>query len=293
MTSSVPARVLLLADCTRKLSRSLMEELGAWLEARVPSVRWVEDPQAWERDRLDGLDPEPAPELLVVIGGDGALLGAVRTFADDPPPTVGIHAGRVGFLASTTASRWQETLEAVLTGQCLLEQRMRIQAEWSHNGEPQRVVALNDVVLQRGTRQGMLTVRLSVGEQWVNDYSADGLIVATPSGSTAYSLSAGGPILEPNVSGIVVTPLSSQGLSTRPIVLGGNSELSLRVLSASGDATLSVDGQAFHRIAVGNQLSIRRHPVPYPLYAMPGLDPYRRLRSRLGWGSGLEQEPPV
>ncbi len=293
MTVARFERVLVLADGERTLAKGLQVDLVRWLESRVGSVECVEDPLAWEA-QLKALDVQPpSPDLLIVIGGDGVLLGAVRAFAEAPPPTVGIHAGRVGFLASTTASRWKETLEAVLAGECLLQQRMRILADWESEGRVGRAVALNEIVLQRGAREGMLVARLSVGEQWVNDYRADGLIVATPSGSTAYSLSAGGPILEPNVEGMVVTPLSSQGLSTRPIVLGAAGVLNLCVLSASGLSTLSIDGQSYHRLVEGSSITVRRHPEPYPLFVMPGLDPFRRLRSRLGWGNGLEEKPPA
>ena len=290
MSRPAPERVVLLGDAQAAEVRPLLEELEPWLTARVAAVERVDQPREWERER----DPEATPpDLVVVVGGDGAVLDAVRAFQDSAPAFVGIHAGRVGFLASTTATRWMETLEAVLAGEGRLEERMRIEAEWQSEGETRRIVALNEFVLQRGAHQGMLVARLDVDGQWVNDYRADGLIVATPSGSTAYSLSAGGPILTPRVEGLVVTPLSSQGLSTRPIVLSAQGELRLRVLTASGLSTLAVDGQAYHGIAQGTSVLIRRHPVPVPLYAMPDLDPYRRLRSRLGWGSGLDEEPPA
>jgi len=138
------------------------------------------------------------------------------------------------------------------------------------------------------SNQGMLTVELSAGSYWVTNYRADGVIVATPSGSTAYSLSAGGPVLVPAVDAFVVTPICPQGLSNRPIVVSADQELSLTVAVSSGITTLAVDGQSFHTLAQGQCVTLRRHPVRYPLYAMPGLDPYRRLRERLGWRGSME-----
>ena len=295
----VPRRVLVLANFDKPAVRELAGELEPWLVERLGdanSVRLEKDIRAFAsrraahpklpRECTSALESEA--DLVVVLGGDGALLGAVRSFADDPVPTLGINLGRVGFLASTPASRWQETLERVLSGAGELEPRMRLEAEWEPVGEGRRVrrVALNEVALQRGSHQGMLTLSLKVGDTEVTDYRADGVIVATPSGSTAYSLSAGGPILAPSVDGLVVTPICSQGLSNRPIVLPAEGELALTVAQSSGLTTLAIDGQEFHTLTRGQEVRVRRHPVPYPLFAMPGLDPYRRLRERLGWGGG-------
>jgi NAD+ kinase len=129
----------------------------------------------------------------------------------------------------------------------------------------------------------MLVLALSVGEHWVTDYRADGLIVATPSGSTAHSVSAGGPVLFPSMLAIVVTPICPQGLSYRPIVMHPDSRLEIVVRETSGDTAVVVDGRALHPLLPGDVLRVARHPIAYPLLAWPKLDPYRRLRDRLGW----------
>jgi len=146
-------------------------------------------------------------------------------------------------------------------------------------------VALNDVVLQRALHQGLLTSSLSVGDEWVTNLRGDGVIVATPSGSTAYSLAAGGPVVEPQMRCFVVTPLAAQGLANRPIVLDADAELVLEVVESAGISTLVVDGQGYFPLKPKARVRIRRHPVPYPLFSMPDLDPYRRLRERLGWSA--------
>jgi len=293
MTSSTPIRrVSILANFSKVAVRELASELRPWLAERVESVTLEEDILAFCNARSRASDEQrkaDRPDLVVVLGGDGALLGAVRAFGSDPVPMLGINLGRVGFLASTPASRWRETLGGVLAGQGVLEPRLRLKARWTpRGGQPAECVALNEVVIQRGAHQGMLTVALSAGEKWVTNYRADGVIVATPSGSTAYSLSAGGPVLVPGVKAFVVTPISPQGLSNRPLVLPAEQELSLTVAVSSGITTLAIDGQAFHTLAQGETVTLCRHPDPYPLYAMAGLDPYRRLRERLGWRGSME-----
>src|SRR5262249_30054020 len=184
------------------------------------------------------------PDVLVVLGGDGAILGAVRAFAADPVPTLGINFGRVGFLAAAETSHWKESLQEVLEGQAQIEPRMRLEARFlGENGQEHRAVALNDVVITRGAFQGLLTIALRVGQDWVTNYRADGLIVSTPSGSTAYSLAAGGPILSPTQEAIVVTPVCPQSLSHRALVLSAESDLSLTVSESRGATTLVVAGQ--------------------------------------------------
>jgi len=283
-------RVLVLADAAKPGVREAREELVPWLEERVARVDVEDDVRSFCRARAE-LDARAAaadaPDLVVVLGGDGAILGAVRAFAQAPVPTVGINFGRVGFLASTPAGSWRETLTGILGGEGVLDLRMRLEVVLDRRrGKEVRATALNDAVLARGAHQGMLTLGLSVGGEWVTDYRADGLIVATPSGSTAHSLSAGGPILFPSMRGLVVTPICPQGLSYRPIVLHTDSEVEIVVKASEGVTTLAVDGQGFFEMRQGDGVVISRHPVPYPLLAWQALDPYRRLRERLGW-SGL------
>lgn len=283
--------VLVLANAAKPEVLQLAAELEPWLRERVPKLDVVKDIRAFceARDRMSlAQRAEALPELVIVLGGDGALLGAVRAFAQNPVPTLGINLGRVGFLASTPASHWRETLENILAGQASeIELRSRLRCTWeAEDGQPMQAVALNEVGFQRSSHGGMLRASLSVNGVWVTDYRADGLLVATPSGSTAYSLSAGGPILEPQVEAIVVTPVCSQSLSNRPIVLSAAGELRITLDQKLDPTTLAIDGQIFHELKGGASLRVECHPTPYPLHSMAGLDPYRRLRDRLGWSGG-------
>ena len=282
--------VLVLADLEKAGVRACNAELMPWLGERVEKVTLEGDIEQLEQ-RRSRLAPEEAardlPDLVVVLGGDGAILGSVRAFASQPIPTLGINFGRVGFLASTPEGHWREALEGVLAGAGLLDPRMRLAARICRaDGSESAVVALNDLVASRAAQQRMMVLGLHVEDEWVTDYRADGLIIATPSGSTAHSLSAGGPILSPSMLCLVVTPICPQGLSYRPIVLHQESRLRLVVKESSGVLSLAVDGQGFYELEQGDRVEVSRHPVQYPLLGWCELDPYRRLRERLGW-SGL------
>src|SRR5688572_17252208 len=285
-------RVLVVADLDKQGVREFRPTLVEWLGLRVGEVVVEGDLRVFLRRRAaEGFeaDDSPQPDLVVVLGGDGAILAAVRAFADQPVPTVGINFGRVGFLASTPVGHWEEVLHGILEGQGVLEPRMRLTASMrTHDGDEIRAIALNDVVLQRAVTQGMLTAALNVDGQWVTDYRADGLIVSTPSGSTAHSLSAGGPILIPSMFGLVVTPICPQGLAHRPLVLHPDAKIELAVTASGGLTTLVVDGQGYAPMRQGDSVFVERHPVAYPLLGWAKLDPYRRLRERLGWSGTVE-----
>jgi len=283
--------VLVLANADKPGTRALIEELEPWLRARVKRVEVRNDVRAFAAERAALTESGrlgPAPDLVVVLGGDGAILGAVHAFGAAPVPTLGINLGQVGFLAATPASSWREALAACLAGEAVEELRTRIEAEWSAQGQVRRAFALNEVTLQRSSHGSMIQAALWAGEHWVTNYRADGVIVATPSGSTAYSLSAGGPILETSIEALVVTPICPQGLSNRPLVLPSQVELTIAVVGAGGQPTLAVDGIDYERLGDGATVRIRRHPVPVPLLWMRGMDPFRRLRERLGWRGSLD-----
>ncbi len=291
-------RVLILGDSRKPEVGGELPLIEAWLNERVQCVTVVDDARAFSHRRQK--NPEAPieggrPDLVVVLGGDGSILSAVRAFAADPIATIGINYGRVGFLAPVESAHWREGLADILEGRGVTEPRMRIEAriEGRHGARPRPVVALNDMVLSRGAAQGLMTVALYVGDRWVSDYRADGLIVATPSGSTAHSLAAGGPILASSMEGLVVTPICPHALSHRPLVLHPNSKLLIRVVKVSGLVTLAVDGQGYHPLEQDDFVTLERHPVPYPLLARPSSDPWQRLRERLGWRGSLVTDPDL
>ncbi|HIG10343.1 MAG: NAD(+)/NADH kinase [bacterium] len=287
------ARVLVLADFNKKGVPNLLLELRTWLEGRVQEVEEHHDLREF-CSRLVGAPHslENLPDVIVVLGGDGSMLSVVRAFGLRPVPVLGINFGRIGFLASVRSADWQAALEEVLEGRSVLEPRMRLVAEIKSRHEAAvNAIALNEILVQRGAVQGMLTMSLWDGETWVSDYRADGLIVSSPSGSTAHSLAAGGPILAPSMGGLVVTPISPQSLSHRPLVVHPESMLKVRIEQASGMTMLAVDGHGFYPMHLGDHVLISQAQTPYPILARPGSDPYLRIRERLGWRGSFEPEP--
>lgn len=282
-------RVLVAADLEKPQVGELLGALEPFLRERGVEVVVEGRVRSFDADRAaEVFAPRPGSDttgdLALVLGGDGALLGVIRALCDRPIPTLGINFGRVGFLASVPAGRWRPALERLFDGHGVVEPRMRMIATLERAEQPPvRLVALNDAVVSRSPSPGVMTVELHVGGRWVADYRADGLILATPSGSTAHSLSAGGPILADPMNGLVATPICPMALSYRPIVLSADHEVEVRLQSSPGGAILVADGQGFHPLDEGDRVCIERHPVPFPLLSWEELDPYRRLRSRLGW----------
>ncbi|MFT7668244.1 MAG: NAD+ kinase [Planctomycetota bacterium] len=288
-------RVMVFADETKSGVRELANELQAHLGSRCEEVVVHRDLRRKCKSLEDRSMAElELPDLIIVLGGDGSILSVVRAFGEHPVPTLGVNFGRIGFLASVVVKNWKAAVDEVLTGRSVFEPRMRLAASLqSVSGKSVPALALNDLVVQRGAVQGMMTLSLHDGGSWVSDYRADGLIIASPSGSTAHSLAAGGPILAPSMRGIVATPISPQSLSHRPMVLHPDSLLEVVVQKAHGLVTLAVDGHGFYPMQVGDRLTVNQHPVLYPLLARPLSDPYVRVRERLGWRGKFEPESEI
>jgi len=284
-------RVLVLADRGKADVDDLAQRLEPFLRKRAGEVIIEGDLRGWCKaaDKNGSIPMDEKPDLVVVLGGDGSILSAVHAFASCPVPILGVNFGRVGFLASVPTSDWRAALEEVFEGRSVIEPRTRLSVSiTSGESQPIQDIALNDVVLSRGSFQGMLSVGMEVDGYWVSDYRADGLIVATASGSTAHSLAAGGPILSPTMGGFVVTPICAHALSHRPVVVEPLSEIHLSMTECLGVVTLAVDGHGFYAVQVGDQLTVRAHETPYPLLSRHGSNPYRRLRDRLGWRGSFE-----
>ena len=277
-------RVVVLADGAKPEVRPRLVEVEAFLRERGLEVHLEADVRGFCQS-FEGASPKlpfGKPDLVVVLGGDGSVLTAVRSFGDDPVPVLGINYGRVGFLAPVEASAWRQGLLDALEGHATQELRMRLDVR---TPDGRGFLALNDVVLARSPATNMISVRLRADGDRVGDYRADGLILATPSGSTAYNLAAGGPILAPTMDAIVATPISAHTLSHRPLVLAPGADLQVEVLA--GPALVIVDGQPAGSLRVGESVRVRRAAYPYPLLLPDGLDPWKRLRDRLGWRGSL------
>lgn len=224
-------------------------------------------------------------DLLLVLGGDGTILAAAREAAHHDIPILPINMGSLGFLTSFTVDELYPALESALAGEAKIEERVLLLVERMHNGElltQQRV--LNDAVVHKGTLARMIEVELHINGAFVCRYRADGLIVATPTGSTAYSLSAGGPIVQPGVASILVTPICPHTLNDRPVVIQDTSVIELNLSQSSDSVFLTLDGQTGVPMQLGDHVRITRSAERLKLIQPPNKTYFEILRNKLKWG---------
>ena len=222
-------------------------------------------------------------ELGIIVGGDGTMLGIARTLAPLGVPLVGINLGRLGFITDITFSHWEESLDAILEGNFEVEDRALIDVAVVRRG---RAIfhsrALNDVVVSRSSRAGMIEIEVKVDGTFMYSPRADGLIVASPTGSTAYALSANGPILHPALQGLVLVPVAPQALSNRPIVLPDHCEVELTVVGGR-NPRVNCDMQSFADLQLEDLVVIRRSVDSSRFLHPPGYNYYATLRAKLNW----------
>ncbi|GAA0755935.1 NAD kinase [Ideonella azotifigens] len=225
-------------------------------------------------------------DIAVVVGGDGTMLGIARELAAHNLPLVGINQGRLGFITDVRLSDWAEALGPIIQGDYEEERRAMIEgAVWRDGATIFEGLALNDVVVSRGATSSMVELRVDVGSDFVANMRADGLILASPTGSTAYSLSAGGPILHPSIGGWVLVPIASHTLSNRPIVLPDSQEVTITIV-AGRDASASFDMQSLASLLHGDQVRMRRSSQMVRFLHPRGWSYYATLRRKLRWYEG-------
>ncbi len=222
-------------------------------------------------------------DLAIVIGGDGTLLHSARALVDFGIPLLGINLGRLGFLADISPDQMCDMLGAILDGQYQREERMLLECRI---GEQVPQLALNDVVLHKWNIARMLEFETWVNGSLIDTQRSDGIIVSTPTGSTAYALSGGGPLLSPELDAIALVPICPHTLSNRPIVVHGDSDIRFRVTGRTEPehVRVSCDGQTVLEIAPGEEIRIRRHARTLHLLHPAGHDHFQILRTKLGWG---------
>lgn len=222
-------------------------------------------------------------DLAVVIGGDGTMLGFAREMARYGIPLLGINQGRLGFITDIPTERWRESLAPVLAGDYEVESRAMLEGAVLRDGESIfSGLALNDVVVSRGSTAGMVELKIEVGDQFVANMRADGLIVASPTGSTAYALSAGGPILHPSIGGWLLVPIAPHTLSNRPIVLPDQGEVRMEIV-AGRDASVNFDMQSLASLLHGDTITVRRSQHQVRFLHPKGWSYYATLRRKLRW----------
>ncbi|MEX2583751.1 MAG: NAD(+)/NADH kinase [Gemmatimonadota bacterium] len=231
-------------------------------------------------------------DLLITLGGDGTLLRGARLVAPLGIPVLGINLGRLGFLTSLSRGELASGLDDLVAGRTMLDERLvlRVEAQTVGGAIHGEYLALNDVVLHRGGVARMIRMKVHAHNEEVGTYSADGIILATPTGSTAYSLSAGGPIVPPSLDCIIATPICPHTLAVRPLILSSSEKITVEVLSPSEPLILTIDGQQGASLMPGDRLIVQRAKTPLRLVRFPGQTFFSTLRRKLAWGDLEERE---
>ncbi len=241
------------------------------------------------RERVPRSELGKSCDLVVVVGGDGSLLGVARDLAASQVPVIGINRGGLGFLADVSPEQFEAKLNAVLDGDYVVDDRFLLHATARRDGEDVGAsTALNDVVVHAGTMSRMMEFDVRIDDEFVYSQRSDGLIVASPTGSTAYALSAGGPIMHPHLDAIVLVPMFPHTLTSRPLVVGGSSTIEVVIGSTSSpNPQFSCDSQVDVSVRAGDVVSICKYPHHLRLIYPTDHSFYDACRSKLDWASRL------
>ncbi len=285
------SRIALIGKHTPEIADPL-RALRAFLRGRGCEVRVERETAARIGDGADAVDYDQIgafADLAIVLGGDGTMLAAARNLAQHQVPLSGINQGRVGFMTDIALRDMHESVGAMLDGRYHLEERALIDAEILRDGHRVlRTVALNEAVVGKGTQGRLIEVEVRINGEYVYALRADGLIVATPTGSTAYALSAQGPILQPGVAAFALVPLNPHVLSARPVSVSDTSVIEVSLLRAL-DARAHFDGFALTELVQGDRLVLKRSADAIRFAHPPGYSYFAMLREKLSWSEAAER----
>lgn len=232
------------------------------------------------------LEDPKSIDALITLGGDGTLLRGARLLAGAPVPILGVNLGRLGFLTTCGSDGIEEAVRLLASGSYVAEKRMCLSAGAMDGGGKvrQEWLALNDVVVHKGGFARVVRLGITVNDDSIGTYAADGVIISTPTGSTAYSLSAGGPVVVPTVESIILTPISAHTLGVRPLVLPPDAEIAIDTSRSSEEMLVTIDGQVGTQLVPGEKLVVRKADAPVRIVRLPGTSFFERMRVKLGWG---------
>jgi len=291
-------RVLILANRSKDHVPEALRGFEPWLKERAQIVAQVDTAET-SRDFVQTL---PAADLALVLGGDGTFLSQARATIDLDVPLLGINFGKLGFLAEFTIDSVKTHWDAVVVGRCRTSERVVLDVkvypagspQWGDNGEPMpdpvfQAVAMNDAVVTAGPPYRMVEIELAIEPKQSHTsatrFTGDGVIISTPSGSTAYNMAAGGPIVSPGVDALTVTPICPQSLAFRPIVLSAGYEVWLTLHTVNTGTTLVIDGQESFRLEAGQQVLVTRHANTISLIHNPDYNYWTMLAHKMHWAA--------
>jgi NAD+ kinase len=280
--SAAPLALLVVADLRIQRVKSAWKDFEQFLRSQQGiRIAAIEHGEGCDFARLDA-------DLALVLGGDGAILRACRQMGSRQRPILGVNLGRLGFLADLSPQDFQQHFHFVQRREYRVVQHLMFECTHSHaDGAAETYLGLNEVVISSGASLRMIDIQLSIDHELVTTYSGDGLIVSTPVGSTAHSLSAGGPILRQDLQAFVITPICPHTLTNRPLVDSADCLYTLHAPDAPPGTTLVIDGQIRVPLTETDRVDVRRAGVSFQLAKVPGHSYYGTLHRKLGWGGGL------
>ena len=286
MDSPFKSIALLGRSQDRRVAEPMAVLAGYLSEAGVDVVAAPDAPPDLPARQLAEDEIAEAVDLIIAVGGDGTMLYAANVANGKDVPLLGVNRGRLGFLTDISPDEMLPGIGQILEGNYTVESRLQLRARIEYaNGELQTADALNDIVVQRRDTGRMLDVQTAIAGRFVNIHSGDGLIIATPTGSTAYALSCGGPIIDPSMNSVVVVPVCPHILSDRPIVVPSALDIDVRLLARTDiNAEVMLDGHSLGALTPGDRLKVSEAPSRVTLIHPPGYDFFEILRSKLHWG---------
>jgi NAD+ kinase len=276
--------IALFPNTSKKQSKNLAIGIQEFLSTHgVTVVAEEEDAKIINAKPISSVDPKEI-RFLITMGGDGTMLRLAHKYENLDAAMLGINLGHLGFMADVPIADIYPSLQDLIQGAYKIHERVIIQGESLHGD---RCFAINDIVIHRGRNPSLVEIAIHVDGLYVNTFEADGIIVATPNGSTAYSLAAGGPIISPEIEAVVITPISPHTISNRPIVLTANQEIQIQYLSDYAPVEIRADGLTHHDLQTGDVFRITRSPKNFKLVSLLRRDYFSTLRTKLGWSGKL------
>lgn len=284
------ARVVIVINQVKSHARRTADALKTLLNRHGVKQDWraVFPPSTHLFAKLKDLRSTDA-DLIIACGGDGTLLQTAHRSRGSGVPIVGINIGYLGFITSVPGQKVKSAMRRILDADFVISRRTALDLEAETDGEPSTGWALNDIVIARGANPHLIALNARIGSRPLTRYRCDGLVVATPTGSTAYSLSAGGPIVSPECNVLTITPICPHALTNRPVVISSNEEIELRLARGSGGGTVQADGMDISRVATNSTLRIKASADSVPIAFLPEVNYYDILGQKLGWtGDGVK-----
>lgn len=285
------SKVIIIVNRTKPHSRQTADVLKEVFDRERVRHEWVETlpPQKYLYRKMADLRDRKV-DLAIAVGGDGTLLQAAHRFRGSGVPILGINIGYLGFITSIHGERVRNEMKRVLNNDCVISKRTALDLEIRDGRKRMTGWALNDALLTRGGNPHLIGIEARIGQRRLTSYRCDGLIVATPTGSTAYSLAAGGPIISPECNVLTVTPICPQSLTNRSVVVNSTEPIEMQLAATSGPAEVQVDGMKLAMLTPASTISVKTSADTVPIAFLPEINYYDVLAEKLKWrGEGLSK----